>query len=146
MKFERGFRRLTLTISLAAVIVGLLVTAYAIRLTVVSVSGMRAFMACGQDTGLLSNMSTHPETCAAILANSTIPEPFHRLITPYVGEAFFWWEWLDSLLSLFFSMTTESYTLVFTPLIEGIIATTLLGVAPWGMFYLVRWIVQGFTD
>ena len=146
MKFERGFRRLTLTISFAAVIVGLLVTAYAIRLTVVSVSGTRAFMACSEDTGPLSKMSGHAEICAAILVNSAIPEPFHRLITPYVGEAFFWWEWLDSLLSLFFSMTTESYTLVFTPLIEGIIATTFLGVAPWGVFYLVRWIVQGFSD
>jgi hypothetical protein len=44
MNLERGFRRLTLTISLTAVIAGLAVTAYAIRLTVISVSGMKAFI------------------------------------------------------------------------------------------------------
>ena len=127
MNLERGFHRVTLSISLAAVIVGVTITVYAIRLTVISVSGMKSFLVCSQDTGPLSKLSNNAELCLSILANSAIPEPFHKYITPYFGEGFLWWDWLDSLLSLFFSMTTKLYTLVLIPFIEGIIVTTFLG-------------------
>lgn len=140
MNLERGFRRLTLTISLAAVTAGLILTVYAVHRTVIHVTGMRAFMACSEDPKLLG------EACLSILVNSAIPEPFGRLIDPPPGHAFFWLDWLDSLLSLFFSMTNQSYTLVLVPLIEGIILTTFLGAIPWGLFYLTRWIVRGFSD
>jgi len=93
-------------------------------------------MACSKDPKGVA------EVCASILVNSAIPDPYRRLI----DQGFFWWDWLDSLLSLFFSMTNQSYSLVLVPLIEGIIVTTFLGAVPWGLFYLVRWIIQGFND
>lgn len=133
MNLERGFRRLTLTISLAAIIGGLLLTVYTIHRTIIYVSGMRAFMACSEDPKGVA------EVCASILVNSAIPDLYRRL-------GFFWWDWRDSLLELFFSMTNQSYSLVLIPLIDGIIVTTFLGAIPWGLFYLVRWIVRGFNE
>jgi hypothetical protein len=42
------------------------------------------------------------------------------------------------------AMSTESYTMALRPLISGISVSTLLGAIPWGVFYLMRWIVHGF--
>ena len=135
MNLERGVRRLTRTISLAAIIAGLLLMVYATHRTITYVSGMRAFMACSEDPKSVA------EVCASILirANSAIPEPYRRL-------GFFWWNWRDSLLDFFFRMTNQSYSLVLIPLIGGFIVTPFIGAIPWGLFYLVRWIVQGFND
>ena len=44
------------------------------------------------------------------------------------------------------SPSSQSYSLALLPLIWGVLITTGLGALPWGMFYLVRWIVQGFSD
>jgi len=139
MNLERGFRRITLVVSLAAVIAGLATTAYAIRLTVISVSLMKS-----QD--LEAVPCDDPERTARgwLCWNTDIPKPFGRFIAPRFGEEVFWWIWLDSLLSLFFRMTTDSYSLVLFPLIEGIVGTTFIGLVPWGMYRLGRWIAYGF--
>src|SRR5262245_43598110 len=42
------------------------------------------------------------------------------------------------------SPSNESYALAILPLIGGLILSAALGAIPWGVFYLVRWIVQGF--
>jgi len=42
------------------------------------------------------------------------------------------------------AMSTESYTMALRPLISGLFVSTVLGAIPWGVFYLMRWIVHGF--
>ena len=41
---------------------------------------------------------------------------------------------------------SASYTLALLPLIVGIPASVGFGMVPWGVFYLVRWIVRGFRE
>jgi hypothetical protein len=141
VNLEHGFRRITLVVSLAALIAGLAVTIYAIRLTVISVSLVKAhdFEAVPCDPEI---------TAKGVLFcfNTDIPKPFGRFIAPRFGEEVFWYNWLDSSLSLFFRMTSDSYSLVLFPLIEGVVGTTFISLVPWSVFYLVRWIAHGFKE
>ncbi len=95
MNLERGFRRITLVISLAAVIGGLVVTVYVIYRTVIYVSGMREFMTCSEDPKVVGG------ACLDILVATAVPDPFRRFISPTFGEESFWFDRLLSLLSLF---------------------------------------------
>jgi hypothetical protein len=44
------------------------------------------------------------------------------------------------------SPSNQSYSLALLPLIWGVLISTGLGALPWCMFYIARWIVQGFSD
>ena len=65
-----------------------------------------------------------------------LPAHLHRAIRSW-DNAFLVPLWAES-------PSNQSYALAILPLIWGLILSAALGAIPWGVFYLVRWIVQGF--
>jgi hypothetical protein len=47
-------------------------------------------------------------------------------------------------LPLWTQTASGSYGLAMFPIVWGVILSACLGAIPWGVFYLARWIVQGF--
>ncbi len=149
MNLERGLRRVVLTVSFAAIGAGLAVTTYDTYETVRYVSATKEFVACSKEakswTPTMEDLKPLPDMweeaarqfklerkqggCGYILVAA--PAHLDRLWFP---------SWAAN------SMTSESYTLAVLPIIWGVFVSAGLGAIPWGIFHLVRWIVQGFSD
>ncbi len=133
MNLETGFRRITLSISLATLVAGVTVTVYDTYETVQYVSATKLFLECAKDEDKLPS-SQRTGSCLYVLR----AEPKHLTallpITSWLPQS--WDEHMHS----------ASYPLALLPLIVGILASAGFGAIPWGVFYLVRWIVQGFSD
>lgn len=148
MNLERGLRRITLTISLAALIAGLLVTGYDTYRIVQHVSAMQEYGACLREAESfpdkpdkacnLMDRNSKELGCYYILNNSAA----NRLWPTHLGYVLqFTIVWAPSLAT---NGEYELYTMALLPLIIGVLLSTGLAAIPWGVFYLVRWIVYGF--
>src|SRR5215471_124907 len=133
MNLERGFHRITLAISLAAAIGGLVVTGYETYETVQFVSATKLFLKCSDDEHKLPS-SQWTGSCLEVLQS----EPEHLTV---LAPLTIWppqtWR---------VQMHRASFPLALLPLIVGILTSALLGLVPWDVLYLVRWIVHGFTN
>lgn len=165
MNLERGFRRLVVTISFAAATAGLVVTGYDTYKTFRYVSANKKYAACIKEA---TSWTPTVEDFLNCLTESKLPEllSYHRFVARSVPR---WAKRVQganrgtydpSIINdprfadlsaaeqakILGNLSNESYTLALLPLIWGILLTTGLGAIPWGVFYLVRWIVQGFKE
>jgi hypothetical protein len=172
MNLERGFRRLVLTVSFAAASAGLVVTGYDTYKTVQYVSGNKNLVECVKATEswtpTVEDFKLLPDewrpraapklddverlkrwteaargyrvgNCGHFLDGIAIPAHLDRP-----------WELTNKLLwyttGWFPPWHSASYTLALLPLILGVLVSTGLGLMPWGVFYLVCWVVRGFRE
>lgn len=170
MNLEQGFRRIVLTVSFAAASAGLVITGYDTYKTVQYVSGNKNFMDCAkateswtptvEDFKLLPD-ERRPRAAPKLddverLKRWTKAARDYRLLNcGYFLNGIALPAHLDRAWKLTFNLLwyttgwippwhTTTYTTVLLPLIWGFLVSTGLGAIPWGVFYLVRWIVRGF--
>jgi hypothetical protein len=146
MNLERGFRRIVLTISFAAASAGLVVTAYDTYEYIEYVSGKKNWVACVEE--IHSRTLTEEDFWVKAAREDLLsdckhfstdrPTPFFPAMTQWytTGREY------NPVLRVW--ITPPSYTPALVVFIGGILASTGLGAIPWGVFYLVRWILQGF--
>ena len=144
MNLERGFRRIVLTISLTAAGAGLVVTVYDTYKTAQYVSANKKYAPCITEADQLPTddviqkiMKDNPGVSRenAILAYIAARE---RLCPEYPEYPMTLWYKVP--------LDAESYMLALLPLLWGVLVIAGLGAIPWGLFYLVRWFVQGFKE
>jgi len=154
MNLERGFRRLVMTISLAAASAGLLVTGYNTYKTVQYVSANKKNAACiteaqskakswtdVEEADVLKqikedNPHLSDESVRLLLEMSRSKSRDCRLPKPEYPTTVLYEVPLNA----------EAYYAGLVPLIWGILVSTGLAAIPWGVFYLVRWIAHGFKE
>jgi len=156
MNLERGFRRLVLTISVAGVAVGLGVTGSGIYGTIQWVTATNNRVACMEKAPTVEEFRRLPDFYKPegkkledvdALKEWTEAVRSHRFL-----EGCKFPRRNDVPRSVFRGISrgnfenSQSYSLVMLPLILGLSFTACLGAIPWGVFYLVRWIVQGFIE
>jgi hypothetical protein len=171
MNLERGFRRLVLTVSLAVAGAGLVVTAYDTYKTIRYVRATNEFVACSEEaehrTPTAEDFTSLPEEWRPKIVPPEKLDDAERLkswiekardyrqhlcgyilitLPVHLDRAIQLWYETDWLPLWATSPSGQSYSLALLPLFWGIVMSSGFSALPWGVFYLLRWIVHGFRS
>lgn len=139
MSRERGFRRLTLAVSLVLLCTGLALTAYDIYRFIEFRNAQIHQLACL--TGAGSDQKAKAE-CEHVSIDDYMPRhvSFGLDVLLTIAEACLSQERLISVLAFFFG---PRFFLTFT-ICLGLAMSLVLATLPWAIFYFARWIARGF--